>query len=126
MICAEVLGDVLIFPQAPRIDNHMFIQSYLEWLRMENSLRQDCMLVKDLQCPACYPSPHSIHIDANMKLSVWKRSNAANLERTFPNVLLDDSEQVLKFMDALDEAAGREPQVTVQRQACMQECQQVC
>ena len=35
--------------------------------------RRNVQYINDFECPACYPHPHSLHVDSNMKLYVWDR-----------------------------------------------------
>ena len=64
---------------------------YYEWTYLQRDARQWLVQLNDLDCPACFPDCHSLHCDANMKLTIWLR-NARLWQIPYDNMLfLDDA-----------------------------------
>lgn len=70
--------------------------------------RREIQQINDLQCAACSPRPHTLHIDANMKLYVWDRQRQPWREPYHSGVLFQDSDECQQHMQDIDNALGNE------------------
>lgn len=64
----------------------------------ENS---DIACINSLECAGCYPNPHSIHIDANMKMYTWK-TNAEPHREPYTDIFISrssESQGHLRYLD---------------------------
>ena len=62
--------------------------------------------INDLECAACYPGPHTLHIDANMKLYVWDRQRQAWRSPYHAGLLFQSTEECQQHMRDIDTAIG--------------------
>lgn len=90
----------------------MFKTAYSEWKYQGHSERVILMLIEDLECPACTPELHSIHIDANMKLIVWRQHYEGHRVSYYVGTFLHNSVDVMEHLRTVDVAKG-------QAQVCM-------
>lgn len=109
--------------QGDAINQTTFTGAYLEWSYLEVDKRRELQQIQDLQCAACWPRPHTLHIDANMKLYVWDRQRQAWREPSHSGVLFQDSAECQEHMRDIDNALGNE---RVSKQPHMRSRMQCC
>ena len=72
LICQVASITLFVMPaQGQSINQDTFTDCCLEWRYKEVDMRLRLQGIDDLECAACYSAPHTLHIDANMKLYVW-------------------------------------------------------
>jgi hypothetical protein len=99
--------------QGTTIDPGSFRHAYNEYRLARRALQHQAMLVRVLECPACGPEPHAVHIDGNHKLFVWDRKQGHYRQATDAEVLYYKDAEVLAQLDYLDLALGSNHQVSV-------------
>ncbi len=92
--------------QGQSINQDTFSDCYLEWRYKEGDLRLRVQGINDLDCPACFPAPHTLHIDANMKLYVWDLHRQLWREEYHAGLLFQSMEECQQHMREIDAAAG--------------------
>ena len=85
-----------------------FTTSFQEWQYMEHDKRLSIQCIDELACAACQPIPHSLHIDANMKLFVYDRKREPWREAYLADRLFLSSELVVQHINDLDAAMGKQ------------------
>ena len=103
--CNDAVGTIA---QGEAVNQTSFTAAYLEWSYSEADKRREIQQINDLQCAACSPRPHTLHVDANMKLYVWNRQRQAWREPYHSGVLFQDSNECQQHMQDIDNALGNE------------------
>lgn len=75
---------------------------------MQHDIRDCIQLNADLQCAACSPTPHSLHIDANMKLFVYDRHREPWREAYHAGQLFLPSGDCVQHMQDIDRVMGKQ------------------
>lgn len=93
--------------QEEEINQSGFTASFTEWQYMQHDRRNFIQCINELTCAACQPAPHSLHIDANMKLFVYARNREPWRERYHSELFLP-SELVVQHIKDIDAAMGKQ------------------
>ena len=93
--------------QEQAINATTFTQCCMEWRYMQLDTRLRLLGLKNMACAACQPHPHSVHIDANMKLYVWDRRRQPWRQSYLAGLLFQRSTAMKEHMDTVDQLMGR-------------------
>lgn len=88
------------------VDDQAFRRLVQEYTSMDDHMRQHTMLVDDLACPACQPSPHSLHVDGNHKLYTWGKASASERAQGHAGRLFEPDDDVQRHLTQLDLAGS--------------------
>ena len=91
--------------QGEAINQNSFTIAYLEWQYLKADKRRNLQQINDLQCAACSPWPHTLHIDANMKIYVWNRQRQPRRKSYHNGVLFQDSDECRDHMQDIERYA---------------------
>ena len=93
--------------QVEAIQQPSFMPAFLEWQHMQQDKRFVMQGLNDFVCPACYPAPHSLHVDANMKAFVWDHSRQPWRAAYHTGLLFQDSSEAVEHMTTVDALLGK-------------------
>lgn len=114
----EGLSDLCL--QGEPINASAFSASYIEWRYCQHDVRSGIQCVDELVCAACQPAPHSVHVDANMKLFVYGRGREPWRLPYHAGLLFLCSAEGVEHMKTTDIALGTK--VSHSHIACPLEC----
>ena len=97
---------------APPIKQQIFQTVFNEYRFREHSKRFTMQHINEFECPACWPHPHSLHVDGNMKLSTWDR-NREMFRHYYNGAFFLADQDVLQHLDCMDLATGARRAPTV-------------
>lgn len=89
------------------VDDTSFRSVVNEFRWAELSCRRHLQLIDDTVCPACYPSPRSVHTDGNQKLYTLEADSAVPGSARYDDVLFVDTHQGMQHLQYLDLATGK-------------------
>jgi hypothetical protein len=85
---------------------------FKEFMYARHEQLWDLMNIQSTHCPACHPHPHSMHVDANMKLYTWDSDDCSwRVEPHYQNVLFTPDTSVSQHIEALDLAYTKKQKV---------------
>jgi hypothetical protein len=94
--------------QGEELNASGFMASFTEWRYMQHDKRLHIQRIDELKCAACQPAPHSLHIDANMKLFVYDRKCEPWREAYHAERLFLSSELVVQHIKDIDAAMNKQ------------------
>lgn len=113
-------------PQDPVVDDTSFRSAVNEHRWAELSCRRHLQLIDDTECPACYPSPRSVHTDGNQKLYTLEGDSAVPGSARYDDVLFADTHLGMQHLQYLDLAIGKVSVVPLLRPDPFNNADDVC
>lgn len=78
-----------------------FATAHREWQDLQFCLQRSCH-INELECAACWPKPHSVHIDGNMKLKCMEGNKGNDRTSLYGDALMLSSDLAQVNLRELD------------------------